>query len=78
VTAQRSGQTPTGAVDRWIEIESKIALLDDLLDTLNRTVFRQQQQIDQLSQALTALGHQVRAGAAASSADARDELPPHY
>ena len=32
------------------ELEAKMSLAEDLLDALNRTVFRQQQQIDRLQQ----------------------------
>jgi SlyX protein len=69
---------PTGKVERMIEIEIKVAYLDDLLDTLNRTVFRQQQQIDQLVQALAALRQQSLTSAPVPGTDPRDELPPHY
>jgi len=60
------------------EIEVKLAFIDDLVDTLNRAVFRQQAQIDQLAQAVAGLRQQLRAAAPAASIDARDEIPPHY
>jgi SlyX protein len=67
-----------GAPDaRLNEIEVKLGFVDDLVDTLNRAVYRQQQQIDQLAQALAALREQLRAGTPAG-ADPRDEIPPHY
>ena len=40
---------------RLAEIEAKLSFSEDLLDELNRTVVRQQQQIDQLQQELRAL-----------------------
>jgi SlyX protein len=59
-------------------LEVKLGFVDDLLDALNRTVFRQQEQIDQLAQAITALRQQALAGGPGAAADARDEIPPHY
>ncbi len=63
---------------RLDELEAKLAFIDDLLETLNRTVYRQQQQIDQLAQAVGALRQQVRDAPTAPAADPRAELPPHY
>ncbi|MCW3482168.1 SlyX family protein [Neisseriaceae bacterium JH1-16] len=67
--------------DRLIELESKVALQDDLLDALNLTVARQQQQIDLLQQQLRVLYQQFRANqpeSGISSGSLRDEIPPHY
>ena len=64
---------------RMAEIEAKLMLSEDLLDTLNRTVYRQQQHIDRLELELRALRDQVEAAAAASEPNApQDEVPPHY
>ena len=70
---------PDNLPDRITELEAKIALSEDALDALNRTVFRQQQLIERLQQELRAL-QQIVEGAAEGAADAppRDELPPHY
>jgi SlyX protein len=70
--------TPDATDARLNEIEVKLGFVDDLLDALNRTVFRQQQQIEQLTLELAALRQQLRAGAAAAGGDPRDETPPHY
>ena len=67
-----------GSHARLEDLEVRLALLDDLLETLNRTVYRQQQQIDQLAQALAALRQQIRVAPPAPAGDARDEIPPHY
>ena len=65
--------------DRLVEIEAKLSLAEDLLDEVNRTVFRQQQVIDRLQQELRALQAIVEsADAADSPAGPRDEIPPHY
>jgi SlyX protein len=66
--------------DRIAELEAKSALADDLLDELNRTVFRQQQQIEQLARDLQAVRERLRdlAVATPAAADPGDEVPPHY
>lgn len=64
---------------RLAEIEAKLTLAEDLLETLNRTVYRQQQHIDRLEHELRALRDQVEAAASASEPrTAADEVPPHY
>ena len=69
---------PPSNDERLNEIEIKITYLDDLLESLNRTVFRQQQQIDQCAQALAALRRRLQTTAPAAGSDAPDEIPPHY
>lgn len=73
-----SRETPDA--DRIAELEARAALADDLLDELNRTVFRQQQQIDQLARDLQAVRERVRdlAVAPRPAADPGEEVPPHY
>ena len=63
---------------RLAEIETKLSFSEELLEALNSTVYRQQQQIDQLQQELRALREQVRAALPAESRDLREETPPHY
>ncbi|MCO4892622.1 SlyX family protein [Cupriavidus sp. WGtm5] len=65
--------------DRINELEIKLAFQEDLLDTLNSTVARQQQQIDLLQEQFRALYQQVRSAATtAAEADPAQEIPPHY
>jgi SlyX protein len=65
--------------DRIAEIEAKLTLAEDLLETLNTTVYRQQQHIERLERDLRAMRDQVEAMSAAGSPTAlRDEIPPHY
>ncbi|CAN7699168.1 Protein SlyX [compost metagenome] len=65
--------------DRINELEIKLAFQEDLLDTLNSTVARQQQQIDLLQEQFRALYQQVRSAATtAADADPQQEIPPHY
>jgi len=63
---------------RLNELEAKMSLAEDLLDALNRTVFRQQQQIDRLQQDVRVLSQQWQDAAATEPASLSDEVPPHY
>ena len=69
---------PNLLVERIAELEAKLALSEDALDELNRTVYRQQQAIDRLQQELRALQELVEGAAAGEPPAARDEIPPHY
>ncbi|MSQ53096.1 MAG: SlyX family protein [Betaproteobacteria bacterium] len=61
------------------EIEAKLTLAEDLLDTLNCTIYRQQQHIDRLERELRALRDQVEAlSAGVESSAPKEDLPPHY
>ncbi|AGW95108.1 MULTISPECIES: SlyX family protein [Cupriavidus] len=65
--------------DRITELEIKLAFQEDLLETLNATVARQQQQMDLLQEQFRALYQQVRSAATtAAEADPQQEIPPHY
>ena len=63
---------------RLAEIEVKLSFSEELLEELNRTVYRQQQQIDQLQKELQALREQVRVSMPAEPLNTLDETPPHY
>jgi SlyX protein len=63
---------------RLNELEAKISLAEDLLDALNRTVYRQQQQIDQLQQDIRAMRQQLQEVAPTGAAGTGNEIPPHY
>ena len=60
------------------EIESKLAFAEDLIDTLNQTVVRQQGQIDSLQQQLRLLHQQLEDALPDEALTPRDEIPPHY
>lgn len=64
---------------RLTELEIKVALQEDLLDALNLTVTRQQQQIDLLQEQLRHL-YQLQQGAGHDETvgSLRDDIPPHY
>ncbi|MDR0775868.1 MAG: SlyX family protein [Azonexus sp.] len=66
------------AESRITDLEIKISYAEDLVDKLNRTVFRQQQQIDLLAGEVRLLREQVRNTAPAEPRSLRDEIPPHY
>lgn len=63
---------------RLNELEAKMSLAEDLLDALNRTVYRQQRQIDRLQQDIRALRQQLLQAMPAEAAGPGDEVPPHY
>jgi len=65
--------------DRITELEIKASYAEDLLEQLNMTIYRQQQQIDSLTLQLTQLRDQVQSSRQEPAMrDPRDELPPHY
>ncbi len=68
-------RTPDHRLD---ELEIKASFTDDLLDQLNLTIYRQQQQIDALAQQLVQLRQQMPEAGSGGARDPGDELPPHY
>ncbi|MBI4995716.1 MAG: SlyX family protein [Rhodocyclales bacterium] len=64
--------------ERLTELEVKSAFAEDMLDSLNTTVYRQQQQIDRLLREVKELREQIAATAPAEGRSLRDEIPPHY
>ena len=70
---------PEDVAARLTELEIKASYADDLLEQLNMTIYRQQQQIDSLVQQIAQLREQSRSSAQdPATRDLRDELPPHY
>jgi SlyX protein len=63
---------------RITELEIKICYAEDLVDELNRTVFRQQQQIDTLAREINSLRQQIQSATPQQANSLLDELPPHY
>jgi SlyX protein len=65
--------------DRLTELEIKTSLTEDLVEEINRTVYRQQQQIDLLQAQLRLVYGQMQANAEpAEPRNLREEIPPHY
>jgi SlyX protein len=64
---------------RIAEVEIKITYTEDMIDTLNTTVYRQQLQIDQLLQEIRAMREEKpNEEARAGQRNIRDDIPPHY
>ncbi len=63
---------------RVAELELKLALTEDHVDTLNKTIFRQQQQLDLLQAQMRELHRQINAATGDEPHSPHDELPPHY
>ena len=71
--------------ERIIEIEIKVAHQEDLLESLNNTVYQQQLQIDKLQTLCAGLVQQMRDMASSRHNAGQgeggallDERPPHY
>lgn len=64
---------------RTIELETKLAYQEDMIQELNKTVFAQQKRLDQLETAYRYLLTQTQEISEVASADKPvDEKPPHY
>jgi len=63
---------------RLTELETKLAFAEDLLETLNQIVVRQQDQIDSLQQQLRLLNDRMKDSRPDETRTPRDEIPPHY
>ncbi|MDM0012302.1 SlyX family protein [Variovorax sp. J22P168] len=70
--------TQQDAQRRITELEIKASFTEDLLDELNLTIYRQQEQIDALVQQVAQLRRQAPEGGQGAARNPRDELPPHY
>jgi SlyX protein len=63
---------------RLEKIEAKLSLAEDLLEELNKTVYRQQRQLEQMQQEIVSLRQQVQNNLPAEPRNLQDEVPPHY
>ena len=77
-TESASGHGATDMEARLTELEIKLGFTEDLLEELNRTVFRQQQQIEELQRHIRTLREQIQASMPAEQRSLMDDLPPHY
>ena len=64
--------------ERLERIETKLGFAEDLLDELNKTVYRQQRQIEQLQREIVSLREQMRTALPDEQRSLNDETPPHY
>ena len=61
--------------DRITNLDIKLSFTEDLIEKLNETVYKQQQQIEFLYRELKAVKEQASSG---GSGSLKDEIPPHY
>ena len=64
--------------ERFINIEIKLAEQEDLVDTLNKTVYEQARRIDQLEEIIAKLADHVRTASQNGPGVLPHERPPHY
>lgn len=64
--------------ERLEKLETKMMSADDQLDELNRTVWRQQQEIDLLREQVRQLAEQLKAVQPGGQLRPEDEIPPHW
>jgi SlyX protein len=69
---------PDDTDQRLTDLEIKAGFTEDLLDHLNQTIARQQQQIDLLLREIGQLRQQNAQADTGTFRSLRDELPPHY
>jgi SlyX protein len=62
--------------DRITNLEIKLSFAEDLIEKLNETIYKQQQQIEFLYRELKAIKEQASSGGGGGSL--KDEIPPHY
>lgn len=63
---------------RITELEVKLSLCEHQIEELNRTMFRQSQQIELLQGQLREIYRLVQTEGGAEPRSLRDEIPPHY
>jgi SlyX protein len=70
--------------ERITNLEVKLSFAEDLIENLNQTIYKQQQQIEFLYREIKSLKEQMGAsgaeglGGGSDARDLRDEVPPHY
>lgn len=60
------------------DLEVKIAFMDDLINSLNETVYQQQRQIDRLHSRIETMSKQLKNLKEANNDSSEDPPPPHY
>ena len=70
--------------ERITNLEVKLSFTEDLIENLNQTIYKQQQQIEYLYREIKSLKEQMSASGSEGlsggndARDLRDEIPPHY
>lgn len=67
-----------GTQARLNELEAKLTFAEDMIDSLNQIVVRQQAQLDSMQQQLRLLHQRMQDAAPDDARSPRDEVPPHY
>jgi SlyX protein len=60
------------------ELEATLSFAEDMIESLNLTVFRQQEQLDLMQQQMRLLHEKLKAVSPKEERDLRNEIPPHY
>jgi len=63
--------------ERITNLEIKLSFSEDLIEKLNDTVYKQQQQIEFLYRELKAIKEQASSGGSGGTSP-QDDIPPHY
>ena len=63
---------------RLTEVEAKLAFAEDMIESLNQIVIRQQAQLDSMQQQLRLLHQRIKDVMPDETLNLRDEIPPHY
>lgn len=64
--------------DRITNLEIKLSFTEDLIDQLNQTIYKQQQQIEFLYRELKSMKEQAGSADGIGNSTPKDEIPPHY
>ncbi len=64
--------------ERLVELETRLAYQDQLVEALNKLVFEQDKRVQKLEETCKNLGRQLLALAEDSPVAGSDEPPPHY
>jgi len=67
----------TMSEERITNLEIKLSFTEDLIEKLNETVYKQQQQIEFLYRELKTIKEQASSGGG-GGVSSQDEIPPHY
>ncbi|CAM3815421.1 SlyX family protein [Polynucleobacter antarcticus] len=64
--------------DRITNLEIKLSFTEDLVEQVNQTVYKQQQQIEFLYRELKSIKEQAGSSDASIGNSPKDNIPPHY
>lgn len=64
--------------ERIMNLEIKLSFTEDLIEQLNQTVYKQQQQIEFLYRELKSIREQAGNNDQPGGHNLKDDIPPHY